>query len=155
MAKCLAIKRVIDMNARFPNEDEQNPKTKSDESKMPTEDEDSRVDCRVVICIDFGTTFTGVSWAWSNGSRHNLSDERDVHTIPSFWGQEIKTTSVTLQGRKMTLVDTPGFDDTGLLDSEVVHTVAEHLQRLWVDLYWRERRIQNANKFAFQIHNAD
>lgn len=143
------------MNARFPNEDEQNPKTKSDESKMSTEDEGSRVDCRMVICIDLGTTFTSVSWTWSNGSRQNLSDERDVHTIPSFWGQEIKTTSVIPQGGKLTLVDTPGFDDTGLLDSEAVHTVAEHLQRLWVDLYWRERRIQNANKFAFQIHNAD
>lgn len=113
------------MNATFSNEGKQNLEIGLDVLNMPTEDKASRL----VIALDFGTTFSSVSWAWNAGSHHDLCDERAIHTIPTSWGEEIKTTSMILRD-KLALVDTPGFDDTNLSAKEIVQSIAKHLEEL-------------------------
>jgi len=44
--------------------------------------------------------------------------------------RDIETTSWTFQRRQILLVDTPGFDDTFLSDTEVLAMIAEYLEQL-------------------------
>ena len=45
---------------------------------------------------------------------------------------EVQASSFTLHGKTITLIDTPGFDDTNMSETEVLRKIASHLEIAWV-----------------------
>lgn len=41
---------------------------------------------------------------------------------------EVQASSFTLHGKTITLIDTPGFDDTNMSETEVLRKIASHLE---------------------------
>jgi len=107
------------MTAPIWNEGKQSLEIGLDSSNMRTEDQASSV----LIGIDFGTTFSGVSWALQSGS------PGDIHIVSS-WNEKPKTPSMQPQGKRLLLIDTPKFDDTQSSGGKPLQIVAEYFQEL-------------------------
>ena len=60
----------------------------------------------------------------------NLVSGRDfeVGDGPESCTADIQHCTFTLNGREVTLIDTPGFDDTNLSETEVLHRIIAHLE---------------------------
>ncbi|KAI0151261.1 P-loop containing nucleoside triphosphate hydrolase protein [Pestalotiopsis sp. NC0098] len=68
--------------------------------------------------------------------KHNLKVGDDIFSCT----QEIASESFVYNGRNVTLIDTPGFDDTYVSDADVLKTVATHL----TDTYSEGRLLNGA-----------